>query len=71
MSLHLYKNLRFQNKSLHFFEREFKKPQNLSKIPTLCINLHLSGNNLKKPTSLSLKMPLLKSLGFFESLTSL
>jgi hypothetical protein len=40
---------RFQNKSLHFFENVFKKPQNLSKCPTLIKkNLHLSAKFKKK-----------------------
>jgi hypothetical protein len=37
--LNLYKSLTFLNKSLHFFENEFKKPQNLSKRPTSYINV--------------------------------
>jgi hypothetical protein len=45
-----FKSLTFLNKSLHFFEKVFKKPRNLSTTsPINEKNLHLSGNNFKKP----------------------
>jgi hypothetical protein len=47
-SLVIFTKASYFKKSLHFFENVFKKPQNLSKSPTMIKkNLHLSGINFK------------------------
>jgi hypothetical protein len=51
----LYKSLTFLNKSLHFFKNVFKKPQTLSKCPTLM-----------KKTSIFMEIINKKNLRLFE-----
>jgi hypothetical protein len=69
LTSNLYKSLTFLNESLHFFEKEFKKPKNQTSHINVKTNLHLSENNFKKPyfkkASIPLKMSS-KSLVVFD-----